>query len=118
MVEAPIVTVAHKTQLERLLASWELRARANLFGAEANVLRENIAALKSVLNSLDLVYRFEEAWKAERERAKQAREIIEDTRATLDEFGAFRGPRPKRADMTVLAHDLVTAYRVLENAPE
>lgn len=117
MDEAPIITTAHRTQLERLLASWELRARANMFGAESEVLRTNIVALKSVLNSLDLVYRFEEALKVENRRAEDANRIIEGVRGRLDEFGAFRGPRPKRADMTVLAHDLISAYRVLDDVP-
>jgi hypothetical protein len=117
-VEAPIITQMQRTQLERLLGSWELRARANVSGTETEVLRQNIAALKAALIAVDLVHGFQDQWKAERARIERVGEIVEGVRSSLDEFGTYRGPRPKRVDMTILANNLVSASRVLENAAE
>lgn len=107
-------TISHQQRLENLLGSWELRARANAFGTEAGVLRDNIAAVKATIAAARLTVDYREAWKTERDRNEQAALVVDEVRAALDDFARFKGPRPKRVDMAALATRLQAAYAALE----
>lgn len=113
MTEPDILTIAERQRLENLLGSWELRARANALGADPQVLKANIAAVRSALSSADLVTAFRDGYKAERERNEKAALLVEEVRVALDEFAAFRGPRPKRVNMAALSNRLQAAFEAL-----
>jgi hypothetical protein len=108
------ISVSQRARLETLVGSWQLRARANLKGSDAVVLRDNVAALQAALSTVDFASRFRDGWLKERDRNEKAALIIDEVKAALDDFARFRGPRPKRVDMAALSDRIQAAIETLE----